>query len=225
MNSQRGPWNDETLAANGRTVAENFSIWFGKSFVATRNGKPQVVYHGTGSDIEAFDTEQIGSSYRADKRGFFFVSDPQLANYYAQTDSIGNPRRCGGNVIPAYVSLKKPLVVDKPFLAAEGKGPIGVDEDVVSFWDNYQRLILDWVDERHSDGVILVDDAQLRAGQEPTKLVVAFSAEQVKSAVGNCGLFKKGSASLTDHDALHQALRARRARDAVLAKLQLQVAP
>lgn len=165
-----------------------FKRWFGESKVVDENGAPMVVYHGTQADFVEFKKEFIGTNFGADEKGFFFLSDPKQASGYATGDSVGLTAEEGGNVMPAYVSLRKPLVIDDAFLKSEGMDPLGVKEDVVSFWDNYQSLIFDWVNERKSDGVILVDNSYRPNGQ-PNKMVVAFKPTQIKS-VNNRGTFE-----------------------------------
>lgn len=171
-----------------QTDTARFKIWFGKSKVTNSDGSPMVVYHGTNQDFDSFNPATVGDNFGADSRGFFFTNDRKMASDYAENDTIGMNKREGANVIPAYVSLQKPLVIDDAFLKAQGMQKIGIDEDVVTFWDSYQSLIYDWMDEAKSDGAILVDNTY-KVGGEPTKMVVALKPEQVKSAIGNSGKF------------------------------------
>lgn len=155
-----------------------------------------MLYHGTSADFSAFDLKKIGDNFGADQRGFFFISDPRQASAYAENDTVDVNKRIGANVMPVYVSLRKPLVIDDAFLKREGMAPIGKDEDVASFWDNYQGLIYEWVEERNSDGVILVDNTRKTNG-EATKMVVAFRPQQIKSAIGNRGAFEPNNLDIT----------------------------
>lgn len=180
-----------------------FKMWFGKSAVVDSAGAPMVVYHGTDQDFDTFDTGTVGSNFGADSRGFFFINDPKAASDYAESDTIGLNKRENANVMPVYVSLQRPLVIDDAFLREQGMAPIGEAEDVVSFWDNYQSLIYEWIDERKSDGVILKDHSYLVEG-EPTTMVVALKPGQVKSAVGNSGRFSR-----LDNSILNQSTGAR----------------
>jgi hypothetical protein len=184
-------------ASNGRSVAANFCAWFRDSKVVDSAGRPLVVYHGTDQAFDGFSKDCIGNNFRADERGFFFISDPRQANNYAENDTVGLGKRPGGNVIPAYISLQRPLVVDDLLLRSEGMRPIGVNDDVVTFWDTYQGLVLEWADARKADGIILVDRSY-RVGGEPTRMVVAFEPRQIKSALGNSGLYSVFSDELCD---------------------------
>lgn len=193
---------DQPQEAVLNTESAAFKRWFKNSKVVDSKGEPLVVYHGTQerlgepADIEAFDPDRIGDTFGADERGFFFISDPKQASGYATSDAQGMPAD-GGAVYPSYVALQKPLVIDDAFLRSEGMAPIGQTEDVISFWDNYQSQILEWVDERKSDGVILVDNTY-RPNGEPTKMVVAFRPEQIKS------VFNRGTFDPNDPRILYQ---------------------
>ena len=191
------PSLDRALAPNGRPAAENFRAWFRDSKVVDSAGRPLVVYHGTDQEFSGFSKDCIGDNFRADERGFFFISDPKQASNYDENDTVGLGKRPGGNVIPAYISLQRPLVVDDLLLRSEGMHPIGVNDDVVSFWDTYQSLILEWSDARKADGIILVDRSY-RVGGEPTRMVVAFEPRQIKSALGNSDLYSVFSDELSD---------------------------
>lgn len=188
---------EHVTAPNGRSVAVNFRAWFRDSKVVDSSGRPLVVYHGTDQEFSGFSKDCIGDNFRADERGFFFISDPKQASNYAENDTVGLGKRPGGNVIPTYISLQRPLVVDDLLLRSEGMHPIGVNDDVVSFWDTYQSLVLEWSDARKADGIILVDQSY-RVGGEPTRMVVAFEPRQIKSALGNSGLYSVFSGELSD---------------------------
>ena len=195
----------DVAAPNGKSVAENFRAWFRDSKVVDSQGRPLVVYHGTDCDFASFSKHCIGNNFRADESGFFFISDPSQASNYAENDTVGLNKRPGGNVIPAYVTLQRPLVVDDMLLRSEGMHPIGVQEDVVSFWDAYQSLVLEWAQSHNADGIILVDHSY-RIGGEPTRMVVAFEPRQIKSALGNSGLYSPHSDGLTDNAPVAPAL-------------------
>lgn len=213
-----------------QTSTPEFRRWFGGSKVVDAKGEPLVVYHGTDADFDAFELSSIGSNFGADDRGFFFTSSPVEASDYAENDTIGINKREGANVIPAYVSLKKPLVIDPAFLEREGMGGIlgdGGSEDTISFWDNYQQLIHEWAGDRKSDGVIVVDPSFTEANGEPRRLVVAFRPNQIKSATGNAGSFDPKDPSILasrPDRSLNGATEAfKAARDArVLSRAQVQ---
>ena len=69
-----------------QTQTEAFKRWFGDSKVVDANGKPLVVYHGTGGDFSTFSSEKLGSNTGAAsaKRGFFFASNPKVSDFYSR---------------------------------------------------------------------------------------------------------------------------------------------
>lgn len=69
-----------------QTQTPEFQRWFGDSKVVDAEGKPLVVYHGTGWDFTAFSVDKLGSNTGAAsaKRGFFFASNPKVSDFYAR---------------------------------------------------------------------------------------------------------------------------------------------
>lgn len=87
----------------GYTATVAFRDWFGDSKVVDDDGKPLVVYHGTGSDFNVFDYSKIGEQGRAEGAGFYFTDNKSVASGY-------------GKPIEVYLSIKKPLPYgEKPF--------------------------------------------------------------------------------------------------------------
>lgn len=192
---------DLTIASDGNYVhvtesgRENFKKWFKESKVKNLNGSPQIMYHGTYQSFDMFDKNKIGSRFSADNEGFFAISCPKIASDYAEYEE--GFLNSSPNVMPLFVSIQNPLIVNHKFLASEGMAPIGVRDCVIDFWDNYQDLILTWADERKSDGILLIDESRLKS-KDIIMMSVAFKANQLKSAIGNSGSFDLKSSSLTD---------------------------
>lgn len=84
-----------------QTNTKAFKDWFGDSKVVDESGNPLKVYHGTGKSFDAFNTHGEGKTRGS---GAFLSSDPTIASSYA-------PRE-GGSVVPSYVKLEKPMVID-----------------------------------------------------------------------------------------------------------------
>ena len=192
---------DLTIASDGNYVhvtesgRENFKKWFKESKVKNLNGSPQIMYHGTYQSFDMFDKNKIGSRFSADNEGFFAISCPKIASDYAEYEE--GFLNSSPNVMPLFVSIQNPLIVNHKFLASEGMAPIGVRDCVIDFWDNYQDLILTWADERKSDGILLIDESKLKS-KDIVMMSVAFKANQLKSAIGNSGSFDPKSSSLID---------------------------
>lgn len=172
-----------------------FKEWFGKSRVVDDAGAPLVVYHGTSASFDAFDKSAVGQT-DAGKLGvgFYFSAKPEIASFYAERAPVKND--VGPNVMPAYVSIQKPL----EFNAAEG-GDIWsklrsqskewgieldpVKDDAATPNDAWAYAFTDAAKENGYDGVILKFPD---GGHE----VVAFEPTQIKSR------FNTGDFSRTD---------------------------
>jgi hypothetical protein len=147
-----------------------------------------ILYHGTVKfgytqdiDIKQFDTDKIGDRFHADREGFFFINDTEIASDYAQFNSIGT-RVNEGAVYPVYLKKSKPLIVDlnNPIVAKERNEDTGVLQDpllregVISFWDSYNEEIMQVYKAGDYDSVIVADET----GQEMT---VIFDPENIRS--------------------------------------------
>jgi hypothetical protein len=137
-----------------------------------------VWYHGAAEggfvknvDIKAFDPNKVGDRYGADDRGFFFTNQKTEASGYASSDGQGMPAR--GAVYPVFLLHENPLIVtDETVLERfDTMGP--GNEGNVSFWDNNQTDIKEWVKEGGHDAVI-VDDGDYQ-------MTVVFNPNQIRS--------------------------------------------
>lgn len=153
---------------NGRvTDTQEFKKWFGDSKVVDADGKPLVVYHGTNtSGIESFVPSETG--------GIFFSSDQKTARSYGKV------------VMPSYLSMQNPLVID-----GEGK----------SFRELIPSGFIEQAKKAGHDGVMVENFRDSAAGyNEVGTTYIAFKPEQIKAATGNNG----------DFDASNPGIRFRR---------------
>jgi hypothetical protein len=70
-----------------KEAATPFEIWFGNSRVVDTEGKPLVVYHGTNQTFTRFSKKRGGLAtgpQAGAKHGFFFTSDLEEAQQYAE---------------------------------------------------------------------------------------------------------------------------------------------
>jgi transcription antitermination factor NusA-like protein len=216
---------------------ENFWKWFGDSKVVDGQGRPVIVYHGTGNDVgDVFNTG--GGTGKTFNTGAFFTDSPSLASTY----TVGSNR----NVKPVYLSLKSPVIVDakqknwkmldgsiKLFTPAINKDydedmallnqltggtdsslkvkakttnlkkvfDMGFDDetsstDDVARWsrtNGYESLIIKNVRDRGPAGEYVTDESL-----KPHVVYVAFSPNQIKSAIGNNGDFSDKSNKITE---------------------------
>lgn len=136
---------DVGLNVKPQTETLQFKKWFAESKVVDENGEPLVVYHGTlAKDFTAFNKDFIGSRYSYDDRGFFFIDRESIAEDYAVSEFDSSRK---GRIIAAYVSLQKPLIVDKKWCLKNGLGDVFANNDVIDFLDAYQSYVWDMVDE------------------------------------------------------------------------------
>src|ERR1035437_2649117 len=136
----------------------NFKKWFNGSKVVDKDGNPLRMYHGTGSDFTKFEHDKTGGV------GFYFTSDPEEANVYADFRRGENE-----NVMPVYLSIKNPATTEiEESIAKEFQGRLG---------GNPRLQINKILQQRGYDGI--VRDTH----------VIAFHPNQIKSAIGNTGDF------------------------------------
>ena len=103
--------------------SQAFKDWFGDwtsdradhSQVVDGQGRPLIVYHGTGTSIEEFLSEFTGQGNDQYGSGFYFTTDRETAEGYT-TRTLNDQSKPGGmdnpNVIPAYLNIRNPLVVE-----------------------------------------------------------------------------------------------------------------
>lgn len=175
-------------AAVPQTETPAFKNWFADSKVTTHNGLPLVVYHGTDQDFHSFDATLVGSRHVDVEAGpaIFFSNDKETANWYAidsakQRKSKKKCAESAAHVMPVYLSMQNPLIVD-----FKGEGLEFLEGEINN------------AKEGGHDGLIAIDYDD---GGVSTHYV-AFTPSQVKSALGNNGDFDAANTdirfSLTD---------------------------
>lgn len=173
------------LNSNGKPIhwseegVRNFWKWFKNSAVTDDHGRPLVLFHGTNADFSSIDAE----SSRED--GLFFASpDRRVSVDFAMYRTTWG----GANVMPAYVSAGKVLVV-------QGNGsPIRLVEDTAKIEGmKYGETVRGFASRNGYDAILFKD---VRDGSGPDIPPVAdvyamFPSVQVKSATGNTGAFSE----------------------------------
>ena len=151
---------DEFLYSIGEvkqaTDTKAFKEWFDDSKVVDEDGKPLLMYHATKSEFSEFDTKRRAIA----GEGSFFSSTP--------SESFASGE--GGNIMPVYLSIKNPKVIE-----------VGRDNDDILkakfIREGYDGAILTW------DGRILT--------------AVAFYPEQIKSQF-NKGTFSRDTGNISE---------------------------
>jgi ADP-Ribosyltransferase in polyvalent proteins len=197
------PWLDESIAVNGRLVRENFLDWFAQSKVVDGEGNPKVVHHGTRANFDAFDPHMHGTNVRNNpttRMGFFFTESPTGAQRWAEYEYRSTSGFLGSHAEPKVMSLH---------LAIATPRTIGVDKFDYFLKSARAATIDKFVEEsiaKGFDGLKITYSPQMDSGSKGQDSQyfetwwVAFHSTQIKSAVGNSGLYLKSSPSLIDQD-------------------------
>jgi hypothetical protein len=165
---------DNGLFSKERENTPEFKSFFGDwtkpdkdsvSKVVDQTGQPKVVYHGTKGNFTEFrvDPNNAHSPY-----GFYFTDSPEYAGKYTAN-------RTGDNIMPAYVRITKPASWEEFKQAIRADRTNGVK--------NLQAKGYDGVVAKQSEewgGIPIPNDPNV---------YVAFSPNQIKSAIGNRGTF------------------------------------
>lgn len=172
-----------------------FKRWFDGSVVVTRDGKPRIMYHGTGwTNLSEFRSFRSRSQIAG-----FFAFDPEFAEEFAMAfttndfeDYESEDQRKYPSIYPVFLSLKNvfdvrkkgdrdaisfDVIVDRDGLE---EGPNGWSWTVLERADMVRRM-----KQFGFDGFL---DFERGSKLEPTGIAV-FDQRSIKSAYGNRGTF------------------------------------
>lgn len=180
---------DGNARFSARTDTTEFKAWFGDSKVVDYQGRPLVVYHGTMSDFSIFQSPADRGGEALAQAGMYFSEDSDLASAYSAL-------RGGGAIMPAYLSIKRPLDLTSASTISGWKGAIA---KLIA-----PRMAADVMREealRNSTHQSIITKAEreklIAEGYDGIKgtggVWIAFSPEQIKSAIGNNGDFDAGN--------------------------------
>lgn len=206
----------DSLDGPDRTSTPEFKKWFGNSKVVDERGRPVIAFHGSQSSFDYFargPRRSAGGLTNPEMDAHFFSSSPDVASDYADAKIYGEqPWRKGEfiekglapNVVPAYLSLQNPLVLD-----AAGGSWWNTSDKIPPLYQAYKDYVK-WLttaniltnkdaslppfynilDKDIKDGVIIknsLDNFKNDRG-EPADVYVAFDSRQIKSKY-NIGTF------------------------------------
>lgn len=157
---------------------EAFEEWFGDSEIVNEDGSPRVVYHGTMSDFTEFKPARVAEL----GAGYYFAETPQAAEKWAggkikkrEDGTFYREGDDGGKIImPVYLSIQNPASMEDYARVKKELGEKASAKNITSA-----------LREEGFDGI-----------WEEGKQIVAFDAEQIKSAIGNKGTFDKKSKNI-----------------------------
>ena len=141
-----------------------FWKWFGDSAMIDAEHRPLVFYHGTNLQFETFDPNLAGSNYPDSIGGFFFTSDLEAAQEYAEDTACER----GGDpvVFSAYLNIEHPFVSE-----IEHGNPD-------RYYDRNSARILNQALDNECDGVVIKSTYRPETIQDT---IVAFLPEQIAS--------------------------------------------
>lgn len=160
-----------------------FKNWFGDSKVLNDNGEPLRVYHATTKSFSEFipgglDPELSG-------KAIWLTDNPQSQPAMHNIKSRGEFRE-GANVMPVYVKMEKPLLIDD-------QETLGWAREVFAKGSKEfpQLMADDWISEVTRDGEYdgVIFDGPALGWDGADREYIVFNPGQVKSAIGNSGSF------------------------------------
>jgi len=180
------------------TDTPEFKEWFGSSKVVDDQGKPLVVYHATTGNFSEFKAGGNDPTLSGHAIWFTDSQSSQPANHNVGTKRDGSARD-GHNVMPVYLSMKKPLIIDDRISAEWARSAFAGGS-----MEFPQLLPKKWVDSVRAGGEYdgIIYDAKALAKdygwkELPENEYIVFDPTQIKSATGNNGKFDPGSADIT----------------------------
>lgn len=182
-----------TTNSEGKLIPnpEKFYAWFKDSSAVDKFGRPLVLYHGTRSDINSFDPKTSGSKSKtgAPEGTFFFADDKRNAESYTVSyqGDFSREYHDGGNVMPVYLSIQKPLVINAK---NENWNDILFKGEYVTIND-----IAEYAKNSNKESLIVKNVRDKGIGDAPGvgNVYIAFSPSQIKSALGNSGEFSSSN--------------------------------
>tara|TARA_R110000868_G_scaffold18467_12_gene81214 strand:- start:6824 stop:14359 length:7536 start_codon:yes stop_codon:yes gene_type:complete len=188
-----------TMKKKGLTLKTNtpqFKKWFGNSKITNEDGSPKVLYHITPSDFDKFIPGGM-----PDERGYLSSGkaiwlspnkESQPASHNVSGRAVGGYRE-GVNVMPLYVKMERPLLIDDTQTADWAR-------EVFANGSNEFPLLLNEktiqeVKDAGYDGIIWTSPYSPSKGTEDHEYVV-FDPNQVKSSIGNTGEYSTTDARI-----------------------------
>lgn len=173
----------DQIAPNGKPSWQNFVRWFGDSKVVDGD-EPMVVYHGTAAGFTVFDRGRLGYNTMGN------ASDPaygatSMSGFWFNTGEIMEADNSPyADYMQSYVRIENPLSFDSlGDLADELRAVIPVEYEDTG---EVRSAVDAWVAEQISEGY---DGIRITDEEFGGNSYVAFSPEQIKSAIGNTGEF------------------------------------
>ncbi len=198
---------------------ENFWNAFEGTQAADEEGRPLRLYHSTNGDITHFElnrksTNNFGilGDVETTRAGIFLTEDVGFSEEYLREGD-------GQNVMPLYLNTQNPLdlrngITEQLERSLEEAGiNVRYVHNAQTYWelfdndDEGQNDFVDALKKAGYDGAIFSEDRPSGEGR-PGVTFVAFSPEQIKSALGNRGTFDPENADIRYRQGAPGRLRA-----------------
>ena len=179
-------------------------------------------YHATTKDFNTFNTHgtgfasALGMSFEVERHGSFFAVDPKFAESFIRKPERPWEYKDGGRVLPVYLSVQNPIDLrdyNLSYMLRDEDTVEGFKQNDIDLWSiyrgigEYQRWELfdgpqggDFVENLQKlgfDGAIITEEIPQGNEAKSGEVWVAFSPNQIKSAVGNRGSFDLNRPELT----------------------------
>ena len=163
---------------------EAFKRWFGDSKVVDENGEPLVVYHATTGNFTTF--KPGGNDPTLSGPAMWFTDSKESQPAMHNIALRGKRYREGANVMPVYLRMERPLVIDDK-TSLDWARAVFADGSL-----EFPQLIAPkWVEDvtrgDEYDGIIF--DGPALGWKDSVREYIVFRPEQIKSATGNVGTF------------------------------------
>lgn len=170
--AENGQQSNLNPVQQAQVQTPEFKNWFGDSKVVDENGDPLIVYHATNADFTEFDTD-LGSGV-AGKGTYVTSIKPHNDNY-------------GTYVMPLFVRITNPIDF------SSGDAAINQTAIELGLPGLYELSSLAQIEKwsaelKHKLQQKGYDGAELH-GEGGARYFVAYSPNQIKSAIGNSGKF------------------------------------
>lgn len=163
--------------AKSAEALRNFYKWFGDSKTVDNDGRPLVVYHGTGSSFDTFDLSLSGRVFFSDMKA--------IADTY---QGFRDPYSENKTTLPVYLKMENPYIVD-----FDGHSYVDTPSIDGNDFNDLDELI-DYVDGKNYDGVIAknikdtADTSNWNLSRTVANDYIVFNNKQIKS-VDNRGTY------------------------------------
>lgn len=179
----------------------NFWRWFGPSAATDEQGRPLMLFHGTyvhsrdGVDlignIESFD--RLASVNVVKRR----ASIDTVGSWFSDQPGKGGAEMYGNTIYPVHLAITRPhettfsLLLRRARLLANG-----VDDGRMVGQAEVDAMRT-WLKEIGKDGIKVVDDGADDSNEFKNQTAwIALEPEQIKSAIGNYGLFSSSNSDI-----------------------------